>query len=219
MALIVIHRFIVEVGRRAGFVAGQSAGEAANDGAALLGNLVGIGEMELATACDLRRTQSHLPGTHQSAIDGDGEEHVRLAEVGVVKEVVDAVLHVGDVEQPALEGNLNTELMFFVALGRQRCERVFAFSQVRCVVQHRGGNGLERRGLEEVSIKTAQDPVQAGDFNGGSDARIDCRLIEVGTDDGETLATEDGYVAAEVEVVRDIKLEQAGAGVCRGVGE
>jgi len=35
----------------------------------------------------------------------------------VVQEVVDAVFGVGDVEEPAAVGNLETELVLFVALG------------------------------------------------------------------------------------------------------
>ena len=44
----------------------------------------------------------------------------------MVEEVVDAVLDVGDVEKPALVGNLNAELVLFVALGGEGREGVFA---------------------------------------------------------------------------------------------
>ena len=100
VALVVVDRGVIGT-EVAGGVGGIAAGEAADDVAALLGDLVGVGEVELAEAGKLRRAERHLPGADQRAIDGDGEVDVRLADVGVVKEVVDAVFEIVDVERPA----------------------------------------------------------------------------------------------------------------------
>jgi len=70
----------------------------------------------LAEASQLRRAQGHLPGTDQRSIDGDGEVHIRFAEVGVIQKVIDAVLEVSHIEQPALVRNLQAELVLFVSL-------------------------------------------------------------------------------------------------------
>jgi hypothetical protein len=94
----------------------------------------------------------------------------------VVEEVVDAILDVVHIEHPALVGNLNAELVLFVALGGQRREGVLA-RWAGDVVQHGTGDGLDRRGLEEVAVEAAQDPVQAGNFDGCADARIDGGLV------------------------------------------
>ena len=72
--------------------------------------------MELAQVRQLRRAQRHLPGADQCSVDGDGKVHVGFAEVGVVEEVVHAILDVVHVEKPALVRNLNAELVLFVAL-------------------------------------------------------------------------------------------------------
>ena len=49
--------------------------------------------------------------------------------------------------------------------------------EIAGVVEHGAGNGLEGRGLEEVAVEAAQDPVQAGNFNRCADAGIDCGLV------------------------------------------
>ncbi len=82
--------------------------------------------MELAEVRQLRGAQCHLPGAHQRAVDRDGEIHVRLAEIGMIEEVVNAIFEGVHIEHPALVRNLNAELMLFVALGVQRREGVFA---------------------------------------------------------------------------------------------
>ena len=98
------------------------ADEAAGDVAALLGDLVGVGEVGLAEVPEAGRAEGELPGADESAIDGDGEVDAGVADVGVVEEVVDAGLEGVGVEQPAAEGNLHAELMLFVALAVERGE-------------------------------------------------------------------------------------------------
>ncbi len=104
-------------------IADGRADEAARDVAALLGDLVGVGEMRLAEVPEARRAEGQFPGADERAVDGDREVDAGIADVGVVEEVVDAVLEGVGVEDPAAEWNLYPELMFFVALAVQGCER------------------------------------------------------------------------------------------------
>ena len=45
------------------------------------------------------------------------------------------------------------------------------------VVEDGTGDGLDGRGLEEVAVEAAEDPVEAGNFDGGADAGIDGGLV------------------------------------------
>ena len=103
--------------------------------------------------------------------------------------------------------------MFFVALGGQRRKGVFSARKIACVVEHGRGDGLDRRGLEEVAVETAENPVETGNFDGGADAGIDGGFVESGVVDGEALAAEQGDVAAEAQVVGEVELDERCAGV------
>ncbi len=94
----------------------------------LLGDLVGVREMRLAEAPEMRRAQGELPGLNERALHGDGNEDAGLADVVVVEEIFGAGLEGVGVEQPAAEGNLHAELMLFVALAVQRDEAGVAWS-------------------------------------------------------------------------------------------
>ena len=80
------------------------------------------------------------------------------------------------------------------------------------VVEHGAGDGQDGRGLEEVAVEAAQNPVQAGNFDGCADAGIDGRLVEPGAVDGEALAAEQGDVAAQAQMVGEVELDQPGVG-------
>ena len=49
--------------------------------------------------------------------------------------------------------------------------------QAAGVVEDGAGDGIKRRGLEEVAVEAAQNPVQAGNFDGCADAGIDGGLV------------------------------------------
>ena len=74
----------------AGRIVGNAASESADDVAALLGNLIRVGQMELAGAGHSGERRS-APRRDQRSIDGDGEVHIRFAQVGVIEEIVDAI--------------------------------------------------------------------------------------------------------------------------------
>ena len=173
--------------------------------------------MKLAEAGDGGRAQRGLPAADEGAVDGDGEEHVGLAEVGVVEEVVDAGFEGVDVEDPAAIRDVDAELVLFVALRGQGSEGVFA-GDVGGVLEHGAGDGFNGRGLEEVAVEAAQDPVEAGDFDSGADARVDGGFVEGGAVDAEALAAEEGDVAAEAEGIGEVVLVERGGGEGGGVG-
>lgn len=60
----------------------------------------------------------------ERSVYGDGVVEAGLADVGVVEEIVGAGLESVGIEQPAFKGNLQAELMFFVALAVERVKVV-----------------------------------------------------------------------------------------------
>ena len=114
-ALVVIERKVVGA-EIAGRVGGDAAREPADNVAALLGDLVRVSHVKMPRAPQLGRMKRHLPGANQRPIHGDGKIHIRFAEVGVVKEVVHAVLEGVHIQHPSPVRNLDAELVLLVAL-------------------------------------------------------------------------------------------------------
>ena len=172
--------------------------------------------MKLRHARNLRRAQRKLPGAHQCSIDGDGEVDVGLTHVGVIEKIVDACLEGIDVPNPAFEGNGDAELMLLVAFRRrQRHKRVLALL-AGYVVEKSTGHGLNRRGLEEVSVETAEDPVQPWNLKRGAEARIGCGFCEPTVVVSDAHAADQCSVSRDVQRVREMIFNQACAGVRRG---
>ena len=99
------------------------------------------------------------------------------------------------------QGICDAELMLLVALGGQRDVKAFSPLLAGDVVEKAAGDGLDGRGLEEVAVEAAEDPVQARNLDGGADARVDRGFVESGAVDGEALAAEQGDIASETQVV------------------
>src|SRR5580704_5544549 len=95
--------------------------------------------MELAEAPDERTAEGGFPGADEGSVDGDGIVDAGVADVGVVEEVVDAVVEGVDVEDPAAVGNLYAELTLFVALAVEWSET----GVVGLGVLHDGAGGGE----------------------------------------------------------------------------
>ncbi len=94
VALVVIER------RQAG---GQGEiGETAGDGSAAFGNLVGVGEVELAAMGDAGRAESEFPSADHCLGNGDGEEEIGLADIVVIEEIHYVGAEVVGVEYPAM---------------------------------------------------------------------------------------------------------------------
>ena len=125
LPLVVIDRGISgpEVAGRVDRVA---ACEAAYHVAALLRDLIRVGQVKLSEVAHLRRPKSQFPGADQGSVDRDGKVDVGLPDIGVIKEVIHAALDVIYVERPSLEWNLDAELVLLVAFGRKTHEGIFA---------------------------------------------------------------------------------------------
>ena len=112
--------------------------------------------MGLAEVAEARRAEGRLPGADEGSVDGDGEVEAGLADVGVVEEVVDAVLKGVDVEEPSAIGDLDAELMLFVAFAVEWGEGgVIGFGEL----DEWARGGEERWGLVEAAVEAAEDPV------------------------------------------------------------
>lgn len=222
VALVVVDGGVVGA-EVAGGISGIGAGEAADDVAALLGNLVRISKVELAEAGEARGADGGLPCADERAVDGDGEVDVGLADVGVVEEVVDTVAEGVDVDGPladgAGDGDLDAELMLLVALRGERDEGVFA-RLAGDVIEEGAGDGLDGCGLEESAVKAAEDPVDARNAEGCADAGIGDGLSECGALMRDAHATHEGEPGAELKAVREVTFNECCAcgGGCVGDG-
>src|SRR5215469_14081774 len=115
VALIVVEEKVAFFGRR-------EIRQTAGDSAGTLGVLMGVGEMELGATGDAWRAGGGFPTADASAVDGQREEDVGVAEDVVVEEIVGCGAEVGNVEGPACEGNGESELALFITLAVQRQE-------------------------------------------------------------------------------------------------
>ena len=145
--------------------------------------------MGLTEARDAGRAEGEFPGADERAVDGDGEEDAGVADVGVVEEVVDAVLEGVGVEQPAVEGNLHAELVLLVALAVEWDEGGVVGAGEG---EDRAGGGEERRRLVEVAVEGAEDPVETGNAQGRAEAGIGVVLGELALKAGLTQASDEG---------------------------
>ena len=138
---------------------------------------------------------------------GDGDEDAGLADVLVVEEVFGAGLEGVGVEEPAVEGDLNAELMFFVAFS---FEWDVAEAVVVGVVEQRTGDAGDCWWLVEVAVEGAEDPVEFGDLEGYSDAWVE-RVFGDGTGEVRlSQATDEGEPRRGLVVVGDEGLLHAG---------
>ncbi len=78
--------------------------------------LVRIGEIELTTFKELRRTRRHLKRTNARAFNGQWKEDVRVAERVMIKEVFCSGMEVASVDGPTFDGKRRAESIFFIAL-------------------------------------------------------------------------------------------------------
>ena len=218
IALVVVKRDVVEPAIGADRIFGIGACEPADDGAALLGYLIRIGDVKLADVRQLRRAQRQFPCTDQCSIHRDRKIHVGLAEIGVIEEIVDAILHGRNIEEPSLVRNLNAELVFFIPLRGDGGEGVLPGRQARCVIEYGTRHSFKRRGLKEVAIEAAQHPAKFRNFNSCADARVVCGLVQARMETGETHATEQGEILAKTQMIRNVAFEQCGPGVGCSVG-
>ena len=124
VALVVIER---SERRRGGDVV-----EAAGDDGVALGDLVGVGQVQLDAVGDAGRAQGELPGADEGVGDGDGKEDVGGADVVVVEKIGDIGFEGVGVEDKSAERDGDAELMFFVALAMERDDGRARFGVTNC---------------------------------------------------------------------------------------
>ena len=78
--------------------------------------------MDLSAIGDAWRAESEFPSANDCLGDGDGEEEVGLADVVMIEEIHDVGAEVIGVENPAVIGDGDSELVFFIALAVERNE-------------------------------------------------------------------------------------------------
>lgn len=143
-------------------------GETTIDVAKGEGELVRIGQVNLSTIADAGRTQRKFPTVDARALNGYREKQVGVVKIGVVEEILGASEKIACVERPAVEWNGDAKLVLFIAFSVEWNE-----AQILIVggLQERTGNGQQRRRLVEMSVKSAENPVQLRNPQGSADAR------------------------------------------------
>jgi hypothetical protein len=128
----------------------REIGETSCDGPAPLGDLVGVGEVNLDAVREAGRAQGEFPSANQGLGNGNGEKDVRRSDIVVVKKIGDVGLEVIGVEDPPAERDGNAELMFFVAFTGERQEAAAGRLALR---DQRTGDGFDRRCLIVVPVE------------------------------------------------------------------
>ncbi len=114
-----VKRVALIVVEEAATAAERKIGEAAVDATTTEGELIWVGQVDLAAVMDARRAQRKFPAVDARALNGDRDENLRVIEIVVVEEVGGASEKVVSVQDPAFEGNRDSELMLFVPLAMQ----------------------------------------------------------------------------------------------------
>ena len=142
--------------------------QATVDSTKSVGDLVGIGDVELATLEEPGRMQRQFPAADERGVYGDGKEDVGVSEAIMVEEIFRAGAEGIRVERPILERNRHTKLGLFIALAVERNEgKTLTVDEL----QERAGRGYQRRGLVEMAVKAAKNPIELGNAERGSKAR------------------------------------------------
>src|SRR5260370_30594590 len=107
IALVVVEK---EISRwRNGAITDQTA----DDAAAAERQLIRVGEIELGAIAETWRAERQLPAIDSRGLHVNREEDVGVIQAVVVEEVSGASQKVICIQDPALEGNSDSELMLF----------------------------------------------------------------------------------------------------------
>src|SRR5208282_6122170 len=137
---------------------GNWADQAAGNWRRGLCDLIRISKVKLAAMPEIGRAKSEFPALNHRVLPGDGPKEIGVSDVVVVEPVLGAGFIIIGAEVPAVKRNGDAELPFDIALPLQRREsKILAVGQI----EQRAGCGDERRGLIEVSVKSAKDPIQS----------------------------------------------------------
>src|SRR5690349_12461111 len=169
VALVVVE---VEI---AGALRNLEVSETAGHGAGALHPLPRVGEMQLGAAQQARRAHAGLPAANASALDGQREKNIRIAERVVVEEIARAGSEVREVEAPAFHRDGKAEFVLLVALALERQEsEALAGGEF----EHRPAYAEQRRRLVVAAVEAAQHPLETRNPNCGPYARVGCGLVD-----------------------------------------
>src|SRR5487761_741654 len=136
--------------------------EAAGDRSFALRHLVRIREMHLPNPPEPRRAKGRFPSTNQGLLNREREEHIRVADVVVVEEILRARLERIGVQKPSPNRNRYPELMLFVAFSSQRNE---AQALAGNESQQGSRRGQQWRRLIDMAVEAAKHPMQTRNPN------------------------------------------------------
>ena len=116
-----------------------------------------------------------------------GEKQIGVVEGVMVEEILGTSEKIAGVECPAVEGNGDAKLVFFISFSVERNK-----AQILIVggFKERTGNRQQRRRLVEMAVEGAENPVELGNSQGSADTRAggildhsarEVRLSEAGT--------------------------------------
>ena len=149
-------------------IAKREIGEAAVDVAESKGELIRVGQVELAAIADARRAQGELPPVNARALNRDGKENVGVIQIVVIEEVAGARQEIVGVKGPASKRDSDPKLVLFVPFTVKRDEIKGLSSDE---LQEGTGCGDKWRRLIEMAVEAAKDPLQFRDSDGSTDAR------------------------------------------------
>src|SRR5262249_44083787 len=172
-------------------IGNQSAG---ND-ASTLDHLVGIGQVDVETFCDARRTNRGFPAMHARAFDRERKENIGVAERIVIEKVESVHLETGEVKSPAAKRDGEPEFALLVGFAVKRQEARASG------IEKRTRNGGERRGLIETAVGSARNPVEFGNAKGDAEARIGFVFFETAGKMSEAHAGVEGEPFGEAELI------------------
>src|SRR5271170_3906745 len=94
----------------------REVGESAVDVAEAERELIGVRQVDLPAVANAWRAQRQLPAVDSCALNGNGEEEIRVVEIIVVEKVFRAGQKVVGVQRPSAERNRYAELVLLIAL-------------------------------------------------------------------------------------------------------
>src|SRR5262249_25508242 len=120
------------------------------------GQLIGVRQVDLASAVEARRTQRQFPAVDACALNRNGKEDVGVIQAIVIEEILAASKKIVCIQAPAVKGDRHAELVLFVALSVKRHKPE---TLVGHELNQRARRGNQWRGLIEMSVESAKHPV------------------------------------------------------------
>src|ERR1700723_108602 len=118
--------------------------------------------MRLAPVPKPRGAKGQLGSANARIRQSDRDENVRLADIVVVEKIYAASFEIVAVQQPAANGDRDSQLMFFTAFAMKglKGSRVAGSRDALKKTEKRPGKGHQRRRLIKVAPEGTEHPVQ-----------------------------------------------------------